>query len=229
MFKEHTVVMLPTNEKAPQLGMISTTNKGELKLVDKDLIQVYEGHKVFGDFAPAIPYQHLYFISDEEIKEGDWYYSSQIGFSDGISYYKEGLKLTSWKKIIATTDSSIARVKDTLSIPQRRGLINHYPIEKWILPQPSQSFIKKYVEEYNKGNIISDVMVEYENHALKEYDKPRVNPRGNTITIRKLKTSWTREEVEKLCKAAYRQGAKDEVHGGSWFFGNEWVEKILQL
>lgn len=220
MFKEHTVVMLPTNEKA-RLYI-----KGTLK---------------YGSDEVHSTGQHLYILSGEEIKAGNHFLTdirNRISDNNGIPIWelKQCLKvLNEWifstdndglgynpywcKKIIATTNNSLITGK---------GLDSFSGIPD-CLPQPSLEFIQAYIKAYNKGNVITEVMVEYENHALKEYDKPRVNPRGNTITIRKLKTSWTREEVEKLCKAAYRQGAKDEVHGGSWFFGNEWVEKILQL
>lgn len=69
MWKEKQIVMLPTNDKTPKIGMISTKNTGELSLVDKELIDTYQFHQQFGDFAPAIHYQHLYILSDMEIKK----------------------------------------------------------------------------------------------------------------------------------------------------------------
>ena len=76
------------------------------------------------------------------------------------------------KSIIAVTDSSF----DLPSIPQ--------------------SFIERYVEEYNKGNIIEDVMVEYD-HNLPEYGgvMPRVSATDNTINIKIIKDSWNRAEL----------------------------------
>ena len=92
--------------------------------------------------------------------------------------------------------------------------------------KPSDSFISKYIEEYNKGNIISDVLVEYEqckvcqgtkrhivsmfgevdcNYCQKNegYEKLYIEPRlkvdsNNTITIKKVKDSYSREEVINL-------------------------------
>jgi len=81
------------------------------------------------------------------------------------------------------------------------------------LPQPSQSFIEKYVDEYNKGNVITEVMVEYEEgkynlDELRErhlkglphsYDYCNLKiSKDNTITIRKVKDSWSRDEVVKI-------------------------------
>ena len=184
-FKRVKVVMLPTNEKA-QLWL----SKGNaLTLWGKE----NNNDKLGAN-------QHLYFLSDEEIKEGDWYISAMksiISQHNGTEKLPDG-----WKKIIATTDKSLV---DTI----------HNPAEEfkhiWELPQPSQSFIEKYVEEYNKGNVITEVMVEYDYRVKSgtidehkkglagyEYFELKVNPKDNTITIRKTKDSWNREEVVKL-------------------------------
>jgi hypothetical protein len=191
-FKKVKVVMLPTNEKANALW--------------------WSGHKLYVK-GPEDPSRgelnHLYFLSDEEIKEGDWYLVELFkitGKSTGL-YIEKCAKLDDvWcnnfdvistrhkdncKKIIATTDKSLVITKDLGEISRED-----------ILPQPSQSFIEKFVEEYNKGNIITEVMVEYEVDygymEVKSYLK--INPKDNTITIRKMKDSWSREEVIQLLK-----------------------------
>ena len=66
------------------------------------------------------------------------------------------------------------------------------------------------IEEYNKGNIIADVLVEYKRvfetitkgmigHPEDDIswwnEKLKINPNDNNITIKKLKDSWNREEV----------------------------------
>lgn len=50
----------------------------------------------------------------------------------------------------------------------------------------------------------------------------KVNPKDNTITIRKVKDSWTREEVEAIVeKALFAKGAwyPEEI--------KEWIEENL--
>ena len=78
------------------------------------------------------------------------------------------------------------------------------------LPQPSQQFIEKYIEKYNKGNVITDVLVEYEylldDRAVLPYWNLKINTKDNTITIKKIKDSWNREEVIELCKQAFIDG-----------------------
>ena len=68
-------------------------------------------------------------------------------------------------------------------------------------------FISKYIEEYNKGNIITNVLVEYEGKRkwMQEHidttsyiDYNLKVDSNNTITIKKVKDSYSREEVINL-------------------------------
>lgn len=72
------------------------------------------------------------------------------------------------KKIIATTDESLY-FKDTNKNPkQYMGSYISMSLGE-NLPQPSQQFIQKYIGEYNKGNIITDVLVEYNDTSKNEF------------------------------------------------------------
>ena len=100
------------------------------------------------------------------------------------------------KKVIATTDTSL-KIKH-----------QHSPyLRDWNLPQPSQQFIKEYIESYNKGEVITYVLVEYElkmihngriNSNTKIWEEVKVNPKDNTITIKPIKDSWSRDEVKDI-------------------------------
>jgi len=184
--------MLPVNEK---------TN---ISLGNSDKGMIYHTHTK-PEYTER-KYQHLYILSDDEINEGDWCLDTlhnhvfQFGVFRGSS--------NSNKKIISTTNEFLEIVSEGINPVYQK------------LPQPSQSFIEKYVEEYNKGNIITEVMVEYkgacyncgeyhENSVLcmdmysGEYDPeqepfiPKINE-GNTITISNVKDTYTREEVRDL-------------------------------
>ena len=171
-------------------------------------------------------YQHLYILSDEEIKEGDWVYdklNNKVYQANSIVIHN--MKSMEYEifleKIIATTDKSLAKTIK-LNYIQFGDKVEETRLE--FLPQPSQQFIEKFVEEYNKGNVITDVMVEYEELSYqKELDKPIHKGLGvyrfdetvpynklkiskdNTITIRKVKDSWSRDEVENLMRQAAYQ------------------------
>ena len=213
MKKSAQVVMLPTNEKAN----IWLDNFGT------GLYNCPTG-------ATGVIYQHLYILSDEKIKEGDWF----VGFADGSikPFVKQAdestVEINNWqlnkkghssnKKIIATTDN-------TVKFPER------FP-SFVTLPQIPQSFIEKFVEEYNKGNVITEVMVEYENidmdfdpteqNGIKWQTILKINS-DNTINISMPKDSWSREEVIELI-----QKYSKECTGWSCFETDEkWIEENL--
>lgn len=85
------------------------------------------------------------------------------------------------------------------------------------LPKPSQQFIIKYIESYNKGEVITDVLVGYEDIIynpekdreyqsndrinIEDCDKQtrlKINPKDNTITIKIIKDCWSRKELQPL-------------------------------
>lgn len=218
VFKRVKVVMLPTNEKAIIHSYMY--NLG----TRKEPIKTYQMN---GNSQMSYA-QHLYFLSDDEIKEGDWFIrNTEIHQCYKVHYDKitdiefktkkdsvyQG-KNTFWnkeycKKIIATTDD--------LVYTKQNGHLGQAIIH---IPQPSTSFIEKYVEAYNAGNPIIEVMVEYVDEGREEwvgsnedgepvwFEKmvPYVNHKDNTITIKRVKDSWNREEVIALIKEAHNRG-----------------------
>ena len=198
-FKKAKVVMLPTN-KPSKLGDLATYQGKSLAKVIKEGVNLKN---------TTVQFWNLYIISDDEIKEGDWYYDNvvlQIRQWKSFMIYNK----LQHKKIIATTNTSLK-----IEIDGNRGNLLPDVSFDINLPQPSQQFIEKYIEEYNKGNIITDVLVEYELISNEEYfgntvnpdddvpyfdERLKINPKDNTITIKKVKDSWTREEVFNLLK-----------------------------
>lgn len=189
------------------------------------------------------PNQHLYFLSNEEIKEGDWFINidaiidnNEENFSDILvlraSKYDantiKNKKFTSCKKIIASTDKILS------------------------LPEPSQEFIVEFITEWNQGNKIEEVMVKYEayhgiNTSITEINsisgdgsmnwqgrgdyrdfKLDINPTNNTITIKQIKNIYSREEVINICKNLNDLTNKMSNNLGlnSYAF-NKWIENNL--
>ena len=160
-FKNAKVVMLPTNETK---GDFSKERIYPCLLKYSWMFDENEtGKLIYSDSNIRTPtqLQHLYIISDDEIKENNTHFynphSGQLHISgnhtDYIAINKNGCK-----KIIATTDVSLG------------------------LPQPSQQFIEKYIEEYNKDNIITDVLVEYENVYIDSFGTKIVQHKKDSIT-----------------------------------------------
>lgn len=200
--------------------------------------------------------KHLYIISDDEIKEGDWFMLNEehpqgrlrqcYHISDnnrlwngenwdtlkGKHYFIQPIGKGSGfvtelecKKIIATTDISLNYIKHDDTVPYPKG-------EQIRLPQPSQQFIEKYIESYNCGKIITDVLIEYENYheefmnpigkTIINFKKLKVNPKDNTITIKKVKDIWNREEVVILLNKL-----NNTLNIGSELTLEQWIENNL--
>ena len=142
--------------------------------------------------------QHLYICGGKEIKVDDWV----LWKSQIIK--AENCHVLVAQKVIASTDY-------------------------WtLLPKLSDSFIHKYIYNYNLGTKIEEVLVEYVSEqtyiTAPESDEKltgyvhyfKVNY-DNTINIESIKESWNKEEVIALCRKAF--------HSGRNF--NNWIEENL--
>lgn len=128
------VVMLPTNEKAP-IAQWKRGNKYLSLTTNTRNLEISDDEE----------YRHLHITSDEEIKEGDWCYDKipddEGKLIDSIYKKRKGLQYidtSTERKIVASTDKSHS------------------------LPLIPDNFIKEFIEKYNEGNQITEVMVEYE-------------------------------------------------------------------
>ena len=213
-FKKAKVVMLPTNQKSRLFKGGGSLN--------------YLSHTVDDGEGWRSP-QHLYIISDDKIKLFDWIYNNKENIVEQITsktqlifVLEENKENQTFKKIIATTDSSLEIFDKELS--------NRHSVKvNILLPEPSQQFIQKYIEEYNKGNYIEDVLVEYEdgksysgNEGLIIKEWLKIDPKDNTITIKKVKDSWSREEVEDLIYSAMKDRCYTTI--AEW---KKWIEENL--
>ena len=217
MLKKIPVVMLPT-EKASSLFLGLT---GRLKFDNKQL-----------STHPKIINQHLYFLSDEEIKEGDWVYNHILNdvvqiktshIQNPINFFTEINKLKHAKKIIATTDESL--FEQIFYHPDGAiiGGIESYKL----LPRPSQSFIERFMEKYNVGTPITHVMVEYVNLEPNEQGLILKIAKDNTITIKPVKDSWTRKEHEKDLRDLAQLISNKHRFGDGVFDVDKWIEQNL--
>lgn len=202
--------MLPT-EKAISINQICLLKEGKLHISTGGI----------GDLScNRYHYQHLYFLSDDVIEEGDWFINVGVNGNSLPYQYPKFLKAKCSKKIICTTDSSLVSGKGLDSFSGKPNL----------LPRPSEDFIKVFVEEFNKGNQIEWVDVEYEDATEYDrvYNKEKYFPRlkvnsKNEITIRKIKDTWTRDEVIALL---HNMPFDIDLHYGQGIF-NKWIEENL--
>jgi len=229
-FKKSQVVMLSTNEKAIENEDLVLFNNNQLKINNN-----------FCALLPSLnPLKcNLYFLSDEEIKEGDWYINNGVIFraDDKFDEGNNPNQNKNNKKIISTTDKSLGNV-----FKVNHGLSNTTGFEP--LPQPSESFIKAYIKAYNEGKPITEVLIEYEFVAkdftvksFHEYHKEnkgieylKVNPKDNTITIRKVKDSFNLQELENFLVKHYldiasKNGCNLGENVRTWT--KKWIEENL--
>ena len=219
--------------------------------------------------------QQLYIVSNEDIKKGDWILdivTKLVTISNNIENAKSSgiLLKRDWRKIIATTDESLKIDNDITN--QTSVIWDKTDIERVIvgsksLPKPSDSFISKYIEEYNKGNQITDILVEYSPKEYKIGDKVHIGGKDwevdikvewselfkgfyfgtrnggtwkcfeyelkvdsdNTITIKKVKDSYSREEVMTLFSELQYDMAQQLIgnRGPDKIIPLEWIEENL--
>jgi hypothetical protein len=235
------------NYKRAQAVMLPTTEKTDLFIINKQLFKCHKPQQ--GDGVDTVN-QNLYIISDDKIIEGDWYLVELFkitGESNGLKLEQCEAIDDGWvnnsdvvtarhikncKKVIATTDRKLT--------DDNRTYISGLMGKPNILPQPSQQFIEKYIESYNKGEVITDVLVEYEripwnldeygSLILEEELRLKINP-DNTITIKELKETWDRKEVEAKLFELLQDIQHDETllehYGGDYREFDKWVEENL--
>ncbi len=218
--------------------MLPTEDKSIIYADQNNAPQLYERYQgikqgqLMSNQPPRFNNQHLYFTTDEEIKEGDWFIR-KIEVSLGIEQYIKGDHLYSGdKKIVATTDESLYK-QDYFPDGVKAGMEQ--------LPQPSQAFIEKYCE---LGGI-DEVLVEYNEIATWcddgkacKCNMPKFCPERrngiknilkidahNTITIHPVKNSWSKEEVIQLIRTFDMTMGRDITTKA---FDN-WINKNLKV
>lgn len=169
MKKQVKVVMLPT-EKAK----IHKHNVNNILITSVENIEASELYN-------TTP-QHLYFLSDEEIKEGDWFYNPHSGHIHKAGTHSDLITINNnkCKKIITTTDESLITAIDGYRgdlLPDVSFDIN--------LPRPSNEFIKKYCE---LGGI-DEVLVQYEDYLINPLTEQEVSI-TDTIAAEDLDTGY---------------------------------------
>lgn len=190
MKKTHKVVILPTTEA-------SSLYKAGNKLY-------YDAKSTFPASLNGAPVnQHLYIVSDEEIKEKDWFLNT---YDEEKAVYKsdkysEDILSSNYKgknyKVIATTDKSLTtRVERSLDAIDPSQLIRS-GIE--LIPQ---SFVKAYAEQGD----IDEVQLEYydKDHNFQDkgiYDtffKNKLKLRDDNTVIIHQTITYSAQDIEKI-------------------------------
>ena len=203
--------------------MTKFKNAQVVMLTMKDVTNIIKDHDnklSYNDTRYLKEYQHLYIVNNDKIKIGDYY------INNGNLLHCSEIKIRSGsKKVIASTNTN-------LTIGMTEG--NVFYIN---LPQPSDSFIQKYIKSYNAKNVITDVLVEYNVETLNEdwskkpvlvtnrYDL-KINDKLNTITIKEINNSYSKEEVIEFAQIYLSKRYDNPRMSNNDIFDN-WITKNL--
>ena len=176
---------------------------------DGDLIKPTDDWYIKVALESSFKPQHLYFISDAEIKEGDWLYGSNENRIVKAEKTAEWLNQVmdkqnpTWFKIEATTDALL-----------------HLPLIR-------EQFIWRYVESQGA---IKEVYVEIGDIAPVGHNYVIMGVLSDCgyVVIAKDKNSWSREEVMENIESA-RKALQWESKEDGIFISEEWLYRSFGL
>jgi hypothetical protein len=202
MKKKCKIVILPADKEA----LIYRNKDGILYQVTNDTLS-----------DSVLEYYHLYILSDDDIKENDWVYSSLTESIDILFIIdkKQGNPFK-YKKIIATTNPTLKTVSTV-----------------------SNEFIAEFCRKNQKNNVLS-VMVNYQ-YLCANLKKCPTYPRhchecsqsiifaetdqNNILSTCSSKTAWTRDEIYSLFKKLKRELSSCDYECSEIFYN--WIEENL--
>lgn len=220
MKKTFKVVMLPTKEQA------------NIFLEENITLTYYKYQQKHSLKGIAM---NLYIISDDKIKEGDWYLNFE---TDYATEPKERWVLYNCvtkpnginpKKIVATTDTSL----HTTECVDGSELMDEWQGEKidlhTELPQLPESFIKAYIKAYNEDKPITEVDLEIINCERHEECNGDFNNKctqtviktrpDNTVIVHQSKM-YTRAQVIKFIEKHTEDMFKQKLTLDEWINEN---------
>ena len=170
---------MEANRKRVQVHMLPTEDKSDIQR-SKTTNKFF--YKISNTFEKV--YQHLYFTTDEKIKESDWFINTNFqkiyqGNSENSKSIIEFGPHPEIRKIIATTDPELE------------------------LPQPSQALIKAYCEQGGIDEVdVEYWIVEKEYSITKKREiEIKVDPIHNTITTHRIvEKMYSISDIEAYCK-----------------------------
>tara|TARA_R110000868_G_scaffold76573_2_gene220054 strand:- start:4897 stop:5562 length:666 start_codon:yes stop_codon:yes gene_type:complete len=198
------IVMLPTDDMVDNWG-ITQCIKEDHPICDYLGLYINLFNREFDSYKK----QHLYFITDETIKKGDWCFNDIKGvglitsivsntisttWQDDSKTNDHAVNLPSFKKIVATTDSK-------LKVPKGEPYMSQDLMKVWVyptkgLPKPTDKFLMDYC---NKPINVVEIKCEH-------YGAIKLNHRGEISTLNP--SLYSKYEIIDALQTYW-----DEVHG----------------
>ena len=218
-FKRAKVFVLETNQ-SPQIGDICYSRRTGYFINEGNTSVTNVINMLFVKNTDIKTYK-MYITEYKEIKDKDYF----------IVRYNENTFVLGQitKNTMDVIDDKVIAILGNHIYPPCDGHCGNECV--CIYPHPSPDFVKKWVDEANEDNIITDILVEYEyllnDNTVIPYWKLKVNSKDNTITIRKVKENFTKNEVISLCDDAYKVGygtaVCEETNQGKEISFKEWL------
>lgn len=230
MKKTFPIVMLPT-EKADSNSIIKYSNCKLMYNNAQKHLYLTQSYLKSIDASS----NHLYILSDEEIKEDDWQYDRLHGVL--LCKNPSWSKQVGAKKIVATTDKSLK-----IRVKQYFVEVDNEDMELFELPQLPESFIKEYIKAYNEGNPITEVDLEMikccgrcdDIHDECQGDILKTTPNNEVVVCYKKEPViglYTKIHVARLCLKMQHDYSKfkESCHyGPNMREIAEWTDKWLE-
>jgi len=176
--KKLKLILLPTQNKATSKDICLNTSYGP----GLTLPMVRGFNELPGTPNKHLEVQHLYAISDEKPRVGDYVYNSALNVIEKFTEFDNGLLQN---KVVITTDESLVIRYDeryvdvTLSGKSLNGK----------LPNFTNNFIEAYITRYNSGQALEYINVEYE--EFHSYNMCSIPEKHNSCRIFKVNSDNT--------------------------------------
>lgn len=144
-------------------------------------------------------FYHLYFVSNDTIKKGDWLINKN---GDTLYQLKEDVTPDVYKffdKVVATTNPKL--------YPKNLADIVNNPIGRI-----GDDFVNAYIVKFNKREPIEEVMLDYVNNS------PHLRPKGTVVISPVKERLYTREQFKYAVRQAW-------IHSCGIVVFEDWFEQ----
>lgn len=243
MWKECKIIMLPTEKEA---------NIGEFTIIKYENEVFFDGKPFQGklqcgkkvcESTIVETRQHLYILSDDEIKKEEFdilltqglYFESSNGMIKVITANRVKT-LGVYKKIIATTDSSLFTQIMREERADNTGGTN-YVTSNINLPRIPEEFIQLFIQKYNSGEVIDKVLVKYETDGdfwdgqkstVLDYLKVDSENKINIKLPEEQKQMFSREEVIEIAWNAWYLSSFQKKENTTEQHFKQWIQENLK-
>ena len=187
-----------------QVHLVATKeNRKDNTIYLSPFVHLIHSHTSSPDYVP----QHLYFTTDEEIKDGNLYLSD---VNNAVCKWTQHYSATNGygRKIVATTNPELWKESKFSHWSQDFVKVSVYKDFPTGIAKIDTPFIEAYIKAYNEGNPIKEVLLETEEYAIGSYGlsdgepiidtRLKLRPNGSVITHPIKERMYSEEQVRRM-------------------------------